>query len=60
MSPSLLLLAARHTIPVILQHRSGQGAKQKRRWEFGRTKKCFKSGAIYREERWRCGEGMNR
>lgn len=53
MSPLLLLLAAHHTIPVILQYRSGQGAKRKRRWEFGRTKKCFRSGAIHYEVRWR-------
>lgn len=60
MSPLLLLLAADLTLPVILQHWSGRGAKCKRRWEFGRTKKCFRSGAIYHEGRWRCGGGMNR
>lgn len=53
MSPLLLHLAAHHTVPVILQHRSGQGAKRKRGWELGRTKKCFRSGGACHEGRWR-------
>lgn len=53
MSPMLLLLAAHHTIPVILQHRSGQGATRIKGWEFGITKKCFRSVAIYYEGSWR-------
>lgn len=53
MSPLLLHLAAYHTVPVILQHRSGQGAKRKRGWELGRTKKCFRSGGACHEGRWR-------
>lgn len=52
MSPLLLLLAAHDTVPVTLQHRSGQGANHRRRWEFGRTEKCFRSGAAYRDRRW--------
>lgn len=61
MSPLLLLLAAHHTVPVILQHRSGQGAKHKRGWELGRTKKCFRSGGACHEgkETCRCDEQMS-
>lgn len=60
MSPLLLLLAAHHTVPVILQHRSGQGGKRERGWEFGRTKKSFRSGAACREGRWRHVGGVYR
>lgn len=52
MSPLLLLLAVHHTVPVILQHRSGQGGKHKRGWEFRRTKKSIRSGAACHEGRW--------
>lgn len=33
---------------------------QKKRWEFGKTKKCFRSGVIHWVGEWGCGAGENR